>query len=773
MHEPEAPWDARIASELTRYWGFDTLRPLQREAVQASLDGRDSVVVMPTGGGKSLCYQLPPLLRPAGERSLCLVVSPLIALMKDQVDGLKLAGYPAAALYSGHGSDDAGEVRRELDQGRIKLLMTSPERLLTDGFLGLLAALQARSQDGAGVASIAIDEAHCISQWGHDFRPEYRRLAELREVLPGVPVHAYTATATPRVRDDIALQLRMRDPAVLVGIFDRPNLTYRVLPRIGQGEDQIAEQLGSRPGGTDGNAAIVYCISRKQTESIADALTSRGLKAEAYHAGLDPRHRAQVQDDFLQERLNIVVATVAFGMGIDRGDVRTVIHASMPKSVEAYQQETGRAGRDGLPSECVLFYAASDVVRWGQLMERSAAESEVDVPPAVLQAQRDLLNQIQRLATGTKCRHQALSEYFGQAYAPPTDEQGGDGCGACDVCLLELEEIPDSTTIARKVLSCIARLRGDRNDAFGAVYVAEVLRGANTAKILQRGHEKLSTWGLLKDMDKDTLVGFMNQLVDLGALTRDGGEYPVLRLTGAAGPILRGEQPVRLLRARTANAPTGTQRKRRLVDGTNAAVLSSDETGLFDALRALRRDIARDLGVPPYIVFGDAPLEEMARVRPGTAAGFSAIKGVGRAKLEQFGDRFVALVVAHCESHGLPLGGAPRAAARPAPAAPPGAREGLRAAAPLFERGLSVNEVAAQLGRARSTAAQYLLEWVESERPDSLASWVTDADYRRITASVSLVDGERLKPLYDYFSGEIPYETLRLVLTHRRVCTGS
>lgn len=770
--EDDARWDARIASELTRYWGFDTLRPLQRDAVMASLAGRDSVVVMPTGGGKSLCYQLPPLLRPDGQRALCLVVSPLIALMKDQVDGLKLAGYPAAALYSGHGSDDAGEVRRGLEQGRIKLLMTSPERLLTDGFLGLLSGLQARAQGGSGVASIAIDEAHCISQWGHDFRPEYRRLAELREVLPGVPVHAYTATATPRVREDIARQLHMQDPALLVGTFDRPNLTYRVLPRIGQGEDQIAAQLSQRAPNSEGNAAIVYCISRKQTESIADALTARGLKAEAYHAGLDPRHRAKVQDDFLQERLNIVVATVAFGMGIDRGDVRTVIHASMPKSVEAYQQETGRAGRDGLPSDCVLLYAASDVVRWGQLMERSASESEVDVPPEVIQAQRDLLNQIQRLATGTRCRHQALSEYFGQEYAPPASDPTSDGCGACDVCLLELEEIPDSTTIARKVLSCVGRLRGERNDAFGAVYVAEVLRGANTAKVLQRGHEKLSTWGLLKEMDKDTLVGFMNQLVDIGALARDGGEYPVLRLTGAAGPILRNEQPVRLLRARTANASSGTQRKRRLVDGTDAAVLSSDETGLFDALRALRRDIARDLGVPPYIVFGDAPLQEMAGVRPGTPAGFAAIKGVGRAKLEQFGDRFVSLIVSHCEQHGLQLGEAPRGLARPVSAPPAAPRESLRAATVLFERGLSVNEVAAQLSRARSTVAQYLVDWIESDKPESVASWVTDADYARITEAVAVVDSERLKPLFEHFSGEIPYETLKVVLTHRRVCGG-
>ncbi len=754
--------DARIAAELEQYWGYTSLRPLQREAVLASVRGRDSVVVMPTGGGKSLCYQLPPLLRSQGERSLCLVVSPLIALMKDQVDGLKLLGYPAAALYSGHGADELGDVRRKLEQGQLRLLMTSPERLLTDGFLELLRALQARS--GAGVANVAIDEAHCISQWGHDFRPEYRRLAELREVLPGVPVHAYTATATPRVRDDIAWQLRMEDPAVLVGVFDRPNLTYRVLPRVGQGEDQIAEQLRRRTGAAAGDgqdAAIVYCISRKQTEQLAEGLTARGFHAEAYHAGIEARQRARIQDDFLAERLPVVVATVAFGMGIDRGDVRTVVHASMPKSVEAYQQETGRAGRDGLPADCVLLYAASDVVRWGQLMERSAADSQTEVPPEVMQAQRDLLNRMQRLATGTQCRHQALSEYFGQTYASP----GGESCGACDVCLLELEEIPDSTMIARKVLSCVARLRGTRNEAFGAVYVAEVLRGAATARVLARGHDKLTTWGLLKDIDKDTLVGFMNQLVDLGALARDEGEFPVLRLTSAAGPILRDEQPVRLLRAKTANASTAAQRKRRLVDGSAATVLSGDEAGLFEALRALRRDIARELGVPPYIVFGDAALEEMARVRPGTLAGFGAIKGVGRAKLAQFGERFSTLIAAHCAQHGIAPARVPAYAAPTAPAPAPG--EMQRAAARLFERGLPLAEVARELNRAPSTVMQYLLEWIGASCPASVGAWVTDADYARILAGVQVVESDRLRPLFDHFSGEIPFDTLRIVLTHR------
>jgi ATP-dependent DNA helicase RecQ len=776
--------DARIGATLVRYWGFDTLRPLQREAVDATLARRDSLVVLPTGGGKSLCYQLPPLLRTPGEPALCLVVSPLIALMKDQVDGLRLAGYPAAALHGGVPAEEAADIRRALEQGRLKLLLVSPERLLTDGFLGLLAGLGRRAPSAPGdgplgrptpasarVACIAIDEAHCISQWGHDFRPEYRRIAELRAVLPGVPIHAYTATATPRVRDDIVAQLQMVDPVVLVGTFDRPNLTYRVLPRVGQGEDQVAEILGRHTG----EAAIVYCISRKQTESLADALTARGLHAAAYHAGLDARRRSQVQDDFLGERLDIVVATVAFGMGIDRGDVRCVVHASMPKSVEAYQQETGRAGRDGLPAECVLLYSAADAVRWGQLVDRSAAESDVDVPPEVIQAQKALLAQMQRIASGTRCRHRALSEYFGQAYVPPEGEPGG-GCNACDVCSNELEEVPDSTTIARKILSCVARLRGERGDAYGAAYVADVLRGSNQAKIIERGHTSLSTFGLLRDIDKDVLVGHLNQLVDLGALVRDPGEYPVLRLTGHASPILRGEQPVRLLRARAADVVAQSDRKRRRVDvtGSTVAALSREERGLFDALRQLRREHATTLGVPPYVVFGDAPLEEMARVRPGSLASFASVKGVGRAKLEQFGEPFITLIRSHCAANGLALDAA--TGTRPRPRLPePESKppsDVRKAAFELFERGMALDDVANVLVRARSTTVQYLLEHIERNHPATLGPWVPEADYQRIVAAADSLGGERMKPLFDYFDGDIAYDTLRLVLTHRRVLGG-
>ncbi|MDP2308426.1 MAG: RecQ family ATP-dependent DNA helicase, partial [Pseudomonadota bacterium] len=738
----------------------------------AALAHRDSLVVLPTGGGKSLCYQLPPLLRAPGEAALCVVVSPLIALMKDQVDGLRLAGYPAAALHGAVPSDEAAEARRGVEQGRIKLLFVSPERLLSDGFLPWLGGL-GRNHPERAVAAVAIDEAHCISQWGHDFRPEYRRIAEVREVLPGIPMHAYTATATPRVREDIVLQLRMVDPAVHVGTFDRPNLSYRVLPRVGQGEDQIEAILKRHPG----DAAIVYCISRKQTESVTEALNSRGLQAAAYHAGLDAGRRTRVQDDFLSERLPIVVATVAFGMGIDRGDVRAVIHASMPKSVEAYQQETGRAGRDGLPSECVLLYASSDAVRWGQLMDRSSAESEVDVPPAVLQAQKDLLHQMQRVASGTRCRHRALSEYFGQAYVPP---DGGTGCNACDVCNQELEDVEDSTTIARKILSCVARLRGARGDAYGAAYLSDVLRGSAQAKIIQRGHDKLSTWGLLREIEKDTIVSFVDQLVDLGALTRDAGEFPVLRLEALSGPILKGEVPVHLLRARAPEVLAQSDKKRRKADGSVASDLSPQEHRLFEALRQLRRGIATELKVPPYVVFGDAPLLEMSRRRPGSLDAFGTIKGVGGAKLEKFGGRFLQCITEWCAANAVPLGSGSgsgagsRPVARVVADAPERApTEGRKQAFALFAAGVGLEDVAATVGRARSTTLQYLTEWIEQEAPTSVAPWVSEADYARITAVADSLGDGRMKPIFDHFDGSVPFDAIRVTLAHRRATGAS
>jgi ATP-dependent DNA helicase RecQ len=753
---------------LARYWGFDRLRPLQKDAIDATLAGRDALVILPTGGGKSLCYQLPALCREP--EALTLVISPLIALMKDQIDGLRLAGFPAAALHSSVTTEEAVAVWQSLQKGQLRLLMISPERLLRDDFLSSLLTIS-RKEPRSAVCSVVIDEAHCISQWGHDFRPEYRRLSTIRQLIPGVRIQAYTATATERVRQDIIEQLDLHDPAVLIGTFDRPNLCYRVLPRQGQGEDQIAELLGRQPGA----AAIIYCISRKQTETLANALNGRGIQAEAYHAGMDAKARSRVQEAFLGEQLSVIVATVAFGMGIDRGDVRLVIHASMPKSVEAYQQETGRAGRDGLPADCVLLYAASDLVRWGQLLDRSSAESESD--PDTVAAQRQLLSQLQRLLTGARCRHRALSEHFGQPYQPPGAPE--EGCGACDICLGELEVVADSTDRARKILSCVARLRGSGDEAFGARYITDVLRGAETAKIKERGHTQLSTYGLLKDVEKDAVISHIDQLVDLGALHRTEGKYPTLQLTAPAWPILKGQQEVQFFQPRAGKS--STRSTRRQVDGSEAVQLSETEQKLFEVLRLLRRDIAKEQNVPPYVVFADATLVEMCKVRPGSLGTLLNIRGVGRAKIEAFGERFLQTIQDNCGLLQLTLdaeaGSRPRNL-RPERSSPRAERssprpltESRRAAFDLFDQGKSLEEVAETLERASSTTLQYLVEYIQQSPPESLWPWVSEAHCRRIE-ELALIHGDGLsRPIFEASNGELSYEEIRPVLAWLRART--
>lgn len=774
---------ARVGEALRKYWGFDTLRPLQADAIAAAISGRDALVILPTGGGKSLCFQVPPVVT----GKLTVVVSPLIALMKDQVDGLKLAGYPAAALYTGVSMAEQQAARQGVASGEIKLLLVAPERLLggTDesgGSMGsALLSMLTRVYGQGGLGGFAIDEAHCISQWGHDFRPEYRRLVELRGIFPGVPIQAYTATATPQVREDILNALQLDDPAVLVGTFDRPNLTYRILPRVGNGDGQIVETLKRHAG----NAAIVYCISRKDTERVAEMLTGEGIAAQAYHAGLDHSKRHRVQEDFLNDRLSVVCATVAFGMGIDRGDVRCVIHAASPKSVEAYQQETGRAGRDGLAAECVLLYSSSDAAKWIQLTERSAAGSDVYVSPKVVEAQKELILQMQRLANSARCRHRALTEHFGQVYEPPVRVLGVEGveegagaaagCGACDVCLAELEEVPGAQVIAQKIVSCVARLRGPSGvNAYGAAYVCDVLRGSRSAKIIERGHDGLSTFGLLKEMSKEVLASYIAQLVDTGALTRDAGEYPVIMLGEHAMGVVKNTHRVRLLRQR--EAPEEAERRGKRGKAGPRAELSREESGLFEDLRALRKELATTMGVPPYVVFGDTALEAMARARPTTLANFAEIRGVGQAKLEQFGEKFTAAVAAYCKEHGLatdvkaemhePESAAAVGLVGGSAGGSPTLTANARSAGKLFARGYTLAEVCAQTGRAASTVCGYLEDYVRETKPATMDPWVDAATYARVLRAFHATGASTLKPVFEELGGEVEYNTIRVVLAH-------
>jgi ATP-dependent DNA helicase RecQ len=598
--------DGRLADALHRVWGFSGFRPLQREAMLAILDSRDSVVVLPTGGGKSLCFQAPAVVQAQG---VAVVISPLISLMKDQVDGLRVDGVAAAYLNSSQTADERDAVIASLREDRCRLLYVSPERIAGDGGPALRRLLQ-----GSGVRFIAVDEAHCISQWGHDFRPEYRQLGRLRDDFPGVSLHAFTATATERVRADIVNELRLNDPAILVGSFDRPNLIYRVLRR-----GNLHSQLRGILDRHDGDAGIVYCLSRREVESLASWLVEEGHRAVAYHAGLSDTVRSAHQEAFLQERADIVVATVAFGMGIDRSNVRFVVHAGAPRSAEHYQQESGRAGRDGLPAECVLIYSGADFVRWRQMLEANG-----EMTPSV----RALLADMQRYAAGTRCRHRTLVEYFGETYTHAS-------CGACDWCLKELDVVPDSTTVAQKILSSVARLK----QGWGTGHVTDVLLGRATEKVLSCGHDALSTFGLLKEESVAAVRGYIEQLVADGCLAREGDPYPILRLTSTAASVLRGQADCTLYRE---VRPPAAQKRRRGASTVSGTTLTTDvDRGLFDVLRDVRLRLARERNVPPYVIFHDTTLREMAERRPKTIDDLYEIYGVGTKKAADFGDAFL------------------------------------------------------------------------------------------------------------------------------------
>ncbi len=611
----------RVRAAVKARFGFDGLRPLQEEAIACVLAGRDALVVLPTGGGKSLCYQAPALVLPG----VTLVVSPLISLMQDQVAGLLEDGVPAAALTSALDRERRRDIEARLERGELKLLYCSPERLVGDGFLARL--------ERWNIVRLAIDEAHCISHWGHDFRPEYRMIGELRRARPDLPVIALTATATPRVREDVAAQLGLKDPAILVGGFDRPNLRYRVKPR-GDILQQVLEVVARHAN----RAGIVYVQRRADADDLAARLAERGVRAAAYHAGMDPGARESTQASFLAEELDLVVATVAFGMGIDRSDVRFVVHASLPKGVEQYSQETGRAGRDGDPAECVMYYGGADFHGWKNLIVASAKEALAAGVDGAMEDVDDALERLSdmwRFATGATCRHKSLCEHFGQAFAVPPG-----GCGACDVCLGELSVEPESRILAQKILSCVVRCE----QRFGAAHVCDVLRGASTERVRRHAHDRLSTFGLLKDHPAPKVRNWIDQLVGHGHLRTTEGEYPTLVLTRSGAEVLKGGLDV-VLHA-PAEAPSRARRKPSEAGAVagDEVELSGADAALFERLRALRRDLARERGVPPYLIFNDKTLREMARMRPLDDAALLAVKGVGEAKARDLGPAFLAAI---------------------------------------------------------------------------------------------------------------------------------
>jgi ATP-dependent DNA helicase RecQ len=701
---------------LKTYWGFDDYLPLQREAMQCVLDDRDSLVVMPTGGGKSLCYQAPAMCRDG----LAVVVSPLLALMKDQVDGLQTCGVPAAAVNSTLDANQKREIVRQIEAGRIRLLYLSPEKLLVGRTLEFL--------DNQGVSFFAIDEAHCISAWGHDFRPEYRGLRQLRDRFPNVAIHAYTATATQHVRADIVRQLGLRDAEVLVGDFRRANLQYHVARRQ-RGLEQICGVIDRFRG----QSGIVYCITRAEVERVAVVLQEMGYSALPYHAGMSDEDRTRNQEAFLTEQADTIVATVAFGMGIDKSNVRYVVHTGMPKSLEHYQQESGRAGRDGEKAECWLFYSGRDVMTWKRLLEQTNGEAR----EAALAA----LDKINAYATSVTCRHASLIEHFGQTW-------DAGSCDACDVCLGKLEIVEDAQVIGQKILSCVLRVQ----ERFGADYVSLVLTGSQDQRILSNGHDKLSTWGILKEFRRQDVRQWIEQLVNQDMLRKDG-EYHVVQVTAEGRRLLAGElTPTLLMPAKESRA------------ASRAAALDSwdgVDQGLFDTLRQLRRNEAIRLGVPAYIVFSDATLRDMARRRPSTVERLLDVHGVGRQKLADFGQQFVAGIVKHCRQNQIEMDIQAEAAVRQTPTAPTAAAV---KSFPLFDEGLGVEEAAQRLGRALSTTYGYLEAYVRHRRITDPTPWIAATELEKVAAVLQTTGAERLKPIYDALGGRVGYEQIRIVI---------
>jgi len=600
---------------LGRYWGFDGFRPLQGEAVDAALAGRDCLLVLPTGGGKSLCYQAPA----ACGRGLTLVVSPLIALMEDQVAAARQIGLRAAALHAHVREADRRQVREDAWRGDLQLLYVSPERLVVSELVPRLLR---------HLALIAIDEAHCVSHWGHDFRPEYRQLRAVLDQAPEVPRMALTATATVEVQDDVCEQLGLRDPLRLIGHTDRPNLVYRALPR----HEMLSQVLGvikRHPG----EGGIVYAQTRKDVDHLTEALQRHDVSCAAYHAGLPAAERAAVQTGFLSERMDVVVATIAFGMGIDRSNVRFVVHANSPKSIESYQQEAGRAGRDGLPAECVLLFSAADAIK-----HRFLAAMDGPLPAERQRALDRQLREIGQFAVAPVCRHQLLTEHFGQAYPGP--EAGlrspGLGCGACDVCLGETQQLEaqEALITAQKIISAVWRTGG----RFGVGHVVQVLLGRKGEAIRRHGHEQLSVYGLLGSEGEIAVRSWIDQLVVQGCLDlTEREQFTFLTMTPAGRDLCRlKENPdvgVRLGRYARQRGLFGGASGHRAPEGK--------ESELFERLRALRRQIAEEQGVPPYVVFADATLSDMVRLRPSTLAEMLAVRGVGATKLERYGGVFL------------------------------------------------------------------------------------------------------------------------------------
>lgn len=701
---------------LKKHFGFDDFRPLQKDIINHVLSLSDAFVLMPTGGGKSLCFQLPALRLPG----LTLVISPLIALMKDQVDALQANGIAAEFINSSLNQGQIDEIQEKTKVGKIKLLYVAPERFAVKNFLDFLSEIE--------ISLIAIDEAHCISEWGHDFRPEYRNLSKLKKLLPGVPIIALTATATEKVRSDIIKHLKLERAKTFMSSFDRENLKISVVekkkafPRL----LNILEKYKQE-------SVIIYCFSRKETEEIADNLNLNGFSASAYHAGLEKNKRQNVQDLFVKDKVNIIVATIAFGMGIDKPDVRLVVHYTFPKTLEGYYQEIGRAGRDGLESECVTFYTYADV-RKHEFFINQISEANLQ-----LRAQ-EKLSDILRFMDLSSCRKKFLLKYFGE-------EMEKEKCLACDSCLEE-KEMLESSEIARKIMSAVLRTAS----RFGKNYIVAVLLGKNIQKIKINGHDKLSVFGIVDDLDEDELGQIVKQLVDLDFLQKSSGQYPVLSLTKKGAQFLQSDEELELVKPKIKNEI--------FVNKKTELDFNPD---LFEELRKLRSQIAEKENVPPFIIFGDKSLQEMAYYLPLDEKSFSSISGVGEKKLKEYSPAFLGLITGFAKKHKLETIEKKAVREKIIKVKTPRKKFYLDTLE-LIVKKIPLENIAKNQGRKVPTIINHIEKIIDSgERVDLEYLKLPKDRYKKISKTFDEIGDEFLKPVWEALDGEYSYDEIRLV----------
>ena len=709
---------------LKQHFGFTSFLPLQEDIIRDALEGRDAIALLPTGGGKSLCFQLPAVMRPG----LTVVVSPLIALMKDQVDSLQANGISATFLNSSLPPDESRARLRDLHNGQYRLLYVAPERLMLTGFLSDVRTWNP--------VLIAIDEAHCISDWGHDFRPEYRQLSQLRTLFPHLPLMALTATATERVREDIVKILGLRNPHRYVASFNRPNLTYRVLAK-----SKPLEQTLTLTRRHPQESGIVYCASRNAAERVAEHLQNAGITAKPYHAGLTGEQRTDHQDLFIRDEVQVICATIAFGMGINKSNIRFVIHYDLPKSIEGYYQETGRAGRDGLPSECVLLFSPGDVAKQRQFISEKIDVKEREIASAQLQ-------QMMQYAESPACRRGELLRYFGETF-------GEAPCNGCDNCLSPRATY-DGTVEAQKFLSCALRIRQKSGFSVGMTHIVAVLTGADTERIRKWRHNELSTYAIGKDHSRAEWSAIGRELVRLGYLRSTEGEFSVLEVTESGHAALRN--PTDILLTTPASAP--------LEKDDPAAVPAHDEA-LFARLRQLRKTLADQRSVPAYIVFSDTALRQMAQVYPATKPEFSRISGVGAKKLEEFGDVFLNEIALHLDAS--PRQTFPSAGQAPAPVAHKGnpsstVLETLR----RFQDGHAIEQIASERGLAQTTIYGHLAEAVErGQQLDPNLFW-TAAQRQRIADAFATSGAANLTGAKEIAGDDMSFGLLRIYRAFQR-----